>query len=131
MAIWRRGKPESLLHHSDQVSQYTSDHFQRLLTEHAITCGMSRAGEVWDNSAMESFFSTLKAERVNGRGIYKTRQKAKADVFDYIECFYNRKRRHSTIECIDIQTLNQSNMLKSVSALPDTAHRRFFNPYGV
>lgn len=97
MAIWRRGKPESLLHHSDQGSQYTSDQFQRLLVEQGITCSMSRAGEVWDNSAMESFFSTLKIERVNRRGIYKTRKEAKADVFDYIECFYNPKRRHSTI----------------------------------
>jgi len=58
---------------------------------------MSRAGEVWDNSAMESFFSTLKIERVNRRGLYKTRNEAKADIFDYIECFYNPKRRHSTI----------------------------------
>jgi putative transposase len=97
MAIWRRGKPESLLHHSDQGSQYTSDQFQRLLVEQGITCSMSRAGEVWDISAMESFFSTLKIERVNRRGIYKTRKEAKADVFDYIECFYNPKRRHSTI----------------------------------
>ena len=97
MAIWRRGKPESLLHHSDQGSQYTSDKFQRLLIEQGITCSMSRAGEVWDNSAMESFFSTLKIERVNRRGLYKTRKEAKADIFDYIECFYNPKRRHSTI----------------------------------
>ena len=97
MAIWRRGKPESLLHHSDEGSQYTSDQFQRLLVEQGITCSMSRAGEVWDNSAMESFFSTLKIERVNRRGIYKNRKEAKADVFDYIECFYNPKRRHSTI----------------------------------
>ena len=58
---------------------------------------MSRAGEVWDNSAMESFFSTLKIERVNRRGLCKTRQEAKVDVFDYIERFYNPKRRHSTI----------------------------------
>ena len=65
MAIWRRGKPESLLHHSDQGSKYTSDQFQRLLVEQGITCSMSRAGEVWDNSAMESFFSTLKIGRVN------------------------------------------------------------------
>ena len=58
---------------------------------------MSRAGEVWDNSAMESFFSTLKIEWVNRRGVYKTRKEAKADVLDYIECLYNLKRRHSTI----------------------------------
>jgi len=68
-----------------------------LLIEQGITCSMSRAGEVWDNSAMESFFSTLKIERVNRRGLYKSRKEAKADVFNYIEYFYNPKRRHSTI----------------------------------
>ena len=57
MAVWRRGKPEELLHHSDRGSQYTSEQFQRLLAEHGITCSMSRAGNVWDNAAMESFFS--------------------------------------------------------------------------
>jgi len=97
MALWRRGKPESLLHHSDQGSRYTSDHFQRLLTEQGITCSMSLAGEVWDNSVMESFFSTLKIERVHRRELYKTRLEAKADVFNYIECFYNPKRRNSSI----------------------------------
>ena len=97
MAVWRRGRPVALPHHSDQGSQYTSTQFQQLLKEQGITCSMSRAGEVWDNSAMESFFSTLKIERVNRRGLYKTRNEAKADIFDYIECFYNPKRRHSTI----------------------------------
>ena len=63
MAVWRRGRPVQLLHHSDQGSQYTSEHFQQLLKEQGITCSMSRAGEVWDNSAMESFFSSLKTER--------------------------------------------------------------------
>ena len=63
MGVWRRGKPTALLHHSDQGSQYTSEHFQQLLKEQGITCSMSRAGEVWDNSAMESFFSSLKTER--------------------------------------------------------------------
>ena len=88
MAVWRRGKADQLLHHSDQGSQYTSDHFQRLLAEQGIVCSMSRAGEVWDNSAMESFFSTLKTERVS-RKIYRTRSQARSDVFDYIESFYN------------------------------------------
>jgi len=96
MAIWRRGKPHELLHHSDQGSQYTSEHFQKLLSEQGITCSMSRAGEVWDNSAMESFFSSLKTERV-ARKVYRTRAQARADVFDYIEVFYNPKRRHSTL----------------------------------
>lgn len=96
MAIWRRGKPEELLHHSDQGSQYTSEDFQRLLTDQGIVCSMSRLGDVWDNSVMESFFSTLKTERVRGRK-YPTRAEAKADVFDYIERFYNPRRRHSTL----------------------------------
>ena len=96
MALWRRGKPQQLLHHSDQGSQYTSEQFQRLLSEQGITCSMSRSGNVWDNSAMESFFASLKKERVH-RKEYRTREEAKADVFDYIERFYNPYRRHSTI----------------------------------
>jgi len=96
MAIWRRGKPDMLLHHSDQGSQYTSEQFQRLLADHGIVCSMSRSGNVWDNSAMESFFSSLKIERTD-RKTYRTRDEARADVFDYIERFYNPRRRHSTI----------------------------------
>ena len=96
MALWRRGKPEALMHHSDRGSQYTSESFQRLLKEQGVTCSMSRAGEVWDNSAMESFFSSLKTERT-ARKVYRTRDEARADVFNYIETFYNTTRRHSTL----------------------------------
>jgi putative transposase len=96
MALWRRGKPNTLLHHSDRGSQYTSEPFQRLLADHGVTCSMSRAGNVWDNAAMESFFSSLKTERT-ARQTYRTRAQAKADVFDYIERFYNPTRRHSTL----------------------------------
>jgi putative transposase len=96
MAIWRRGKPEALLHHSDQGSQYTSEQFQRLLADNGVICSMSRSGNVWDNAAMESFFSSLKTERT-ARKTYRTRDQARADVFDYIERFYNPKRRHSTL----------------------------------
>lgn len=96
MAIWRRGKPEALLHHSDRGSQYTSDQFQRLLAENDITCSMSRPGNVWDNAVMESFFSSLKTERT-ARRTYRTRDEARADVFDYLERFYNPRRRHSTL----------------------------------
>lgn len=96
MAIWRRGAAEALLHHSDRGSQYTSESFQRLLVDLGVTCSMSRAGNVWDNSVMESFFSTLKTERTN-RQRYFTRNAARADVFDYIERFYNPLRRHSTL----------------------------------
>ena len=99
MAIWRRGQPEAVMHHSDRGSQYTSDQFQRLLVELGVTCSMSRSGNCWDNSAMESFFKTLKTERTD-RKVYRTRDNAKADVFDYIERFYNRIRRHSTINYI-------------------------------
>lgn len=66
------------------------------LRENGITCSMSRAGEVWDNSAMESFFSSMKTERIS-RKTYRTREQARADVFDYIERFYNPTRRHSTL----------------------------------
>ena len=96
MAIWRRGKPDALLHHSDRGSQYTSEQFQRLMADHGVVCSMSRSGNVWDNAAMESFFSSLKTERT-ARKVYRSRNEAKADVFDYIERFYNPKRRHSTI----------------------------------
>lgn len=96
MAVWRRGRPEAVLHHSDRGSQYTSDQFQRLLGELGITCSMSRAGNCWDNSAMESFFKSLKVERTD-RKVYRSRNDAKADVFDYIERFYNGRRRHSTL----------------------------------
>jgi putative transposase len=96
MAIWRRGKPDALLHHSDRGSQYTSEQFQRLMADHGVACSLSRSGNVWDNAAMESFFSSLKTERIS-RKTYRSRDEAKADVFDYIECFYNPKRRHSTI----------------------------------
>ena len=96
MAIWRRGKPNALLHHSDRGSQYTSEQFQQILAEQGIACSMSRSGNCWDNAAMESFFSSLKTERT-ARKTYRTRDAARADVFDYIERFYNIKRRHSTI----------------------------------
>jgi transposase InsO family protein len=64
MAIWRRGKPDALLHHSDRGSQYTSEQFLRLMTDNGVVCSMSCSGNVWDNATMESFFSSLKTERV-------------------------------------------------------------------
>jgi putative transposase len=96
MAIWRRGKPEAVLHHSDRGTQYTSEPFQRLLADHGVTCSMSRAGNVWDNAAMERVCSSLKTERTVSK-TYRTRDQAKADVFDYIERFYNPRRLHSTL----------------------------------
>lgn len=84
MAVWRRGRPRELLHHSDRGSQYTSEQCQRLMAEHGIQCSLSRSGNVWDNAAMESFFSSLKTERT-ARKTYRSRNEARADVFDYIE----------------------------------------------
>jgi putative transposase len=76
MAIWRRGKPDALVHHSDRGSQYTSEQFQRLMADNGVTCSMSRSGNCWD-AAMESFFSSLKTERT-ARKTYITRDEAKA-----------------------------------------------------
>ena len=123
MAIWRRGKPGALLHHSDQGSQYSSEQFQKLLADHGVTCSMSRSGNVWDNAAMESFFSSLKTERT-ARKVYRTRDQARADVFDYIERFYNPRRRHSTIGYLSPMQFEreQGVSLSCVSTEPAAAH---------
>jgi putative transposase len=88
--------PVKVLRRPLESAQYTSEQFQRLMTDNGVDCSMSRSGNVWDNAAMESFFSSLKTERI-GRKVYRTRDAARADVFDYIERFYNTIRRHSTI----------------------------------
>ena len=93
MAVWRRKPPPGVVVHSDQGSQYTSSDWQKFLVEHELVCSMSRRGNCLDNAVVESFFQLLKRERIK-RHIYKTREDARADVFDYIEAFYNRKRRH-------------------------------------
>ena len=99
MAVWRRGKPDAVMHHSDRGSQYTSEQFQRLLVELGVTCSMSRAGNVWDNSAMESFFSSLKTERL-ARKTFRTRDEIRAEVFDYVERFYNPIRIRQLVVCV-------------------------------
>ena len=96
MAIKARRPAGRLIHHSDQGVQYASGDFQRLLARHQIQCSMSRRGDCWDNAATESFFATLKTERTNGQG-YSTRDEAREDVFEFIEVFYNRQRRHSAL----------------------------------
>jgi transposase InsO family protein len=85
-----------LIHHSDRGSQYASGVFQARLAEYGMVCSMSRKGNCWDNAPTESFFNSLKNERVHGTR-YLTRDAAIADLFDYIEVFYNRRRRHSTL----------------------------------
>ena len=96
MALRTRQPEPGLLHHSDRGVQYASGDYQKLLAEHGIDCSMSRKGDCWDNAVAESFFSTLKAERVN-RTDYITRSQARASVFEYIEAFYNPRRRHSAL----------------------------------
>ena len=94
MAVWRRRPHDTVLVHSDQGSQYGSDDGVRFCKANQLEPSMSRRGNCWDNAVAESFFSSLKKERIKKR-IYKTRDMARADVFDYIEMFYNRTRRHS------------------------------------
>ena len=93
MAVEARQPAGSLIHHSDRGAQYTSDDFRNALAENNIECSMSRNGNCYDNAVVESFFGVLKRERVN-RTRYRTRDEARADIFEYIEVFYNRKRRH-------------------------------------
>jgi putative transposase len=96
MALGARLPEGTLIHHSDRGVQYTSDDYQDLLNRHGIQCSMSGRGNCYDNAAMESFFGLLKRERVNQMH-YRTREEARADIFEYIECFYNRKRLHGYV----------------------------------
>jgi putative transposase len=93
MAINARQPQGKLIHHSDRGAQYTSDDFRNELAKHGIEASMSSTGNCYDNAVAESFFGLLKRERVN-RVRYRTREEARADLFWYIEVFYNRKRRH-------------------------------------
>ncbi len=96
MALSQRHVEGELIHHSDRGAQYLSDDFQALLKKHGISCSLSGAGSCYDNAVVESFFASLKRERIKRRK-YRTRDQARADVFDYIERFYNRQRRHSYV----------------------------------
>jgi len=96
MAVQQRYPDEGLLIHSDRGSQYASEHYQRLLAKRGITCSMSRKGNCYDNATMESFFATLKKELVHHED-YATVEEAKASVLEYIEVYYNRQPRHSSL----------------------------------
>jgi putative transposase len=96
MAVTQRRPGEGLLHHSDRGVQYACDDYQEKLAELGMICSMSGRGDCYDNAVMESFFKTLKTERVYHEN-YATRQQAKASIFQYIEVFYNRKRLHSSL----------------------------------
>ena len=93
MAIWRRKPKERVLVHSDQGVQYTCSDWRKFLKEHNLEVSMSRRGNCHDNAVAESFFAQLKTERIK-RKVYKTRNEARADIFNYIEFFYNPVRRH-------------------------------------
>lgn len=97
MALRRRRPPRGLLHHSDRGSQYASDDYQAVLTAHGLVCSMSRRGDCWDNAVAESFFATLKIELDHDAMPWLTRGDAQGEVFEYIEGFYNGRRRHSTL----------------------------------
>ena len=97
MAICNHRETTGIIHHSDRGSQYASLEYQKLIKSNGLICSMSRKGNCWDNAPMESFFHTLKTEWVYGLK-YNTRQKAKSSIFEYIELFYNRQRRHSALQ---------------------------------
>ena len=95
MALWKRIPLAGLLVHSDRGSQYASDRYQQLLSDNGFICSMSRKGNCWDNAVAESFFHTLKTELIHHED-FQTREEAHKAIFEYIEVFYNRQRKHST-----------------------------------
>ena len=97
MVVQSRQPPPGLLHHADRGSQYASDDYQALLTKFGMQVSMSRKGNCYDNAPMESFFASLKTERAHHHH-YHSRAEAKTDIFEYIELFYNRFRRHSALD---------------------------------
>ena len=96
MALLGRQPPTGVLFHSDRGSQYTSDAYRALLVDVGATVSMSRTGNCYDNAVTESFFGTLKGECIE-RTSFQTRGQARQTIFEYVECFYNRVRRHSTL----------------------------------
>jgi transposase InsO family protein len=107
LAVQRRLPGEGLLAHSDRGSQYASEHYQRLLARHGITCSMSRRADCWDNAPMESFFASLKKELIHDAD-FATRAEARAAIFEYIEVFYNNQRRHSSLGYVSPAEYEQS-----------------------
>jgi putative transposase len=104
----RRPRGQGLLHHSDRGVQYACELYRALLAEHDITCSMSRPGNCYDNAVAESFFGTFKSELVH-REHYRTRAQARASVFEWIECWYNRRRRHSSLGYLSPEAFEAQN----------------------
>ena len=122
MAIERQNPEPDLLHHSDRGSQYTAEPYQRLLAKHGMRCSMSRKGNCWDNAVAESFFGSLKTELVH-RHDFASREDARRAIFEYIEVFYNRQRRHSTLGYLSPVEY----AARSGNSAPPTAPLRFQN----
>ena len=106
MALQRRRPPRGLLHHSDRGRQYASRDYQQVLASHGIVCSMSRRGNCWDNAVAESFFATLKVELV-ADAAWLTRAAAQADLVEYLEVFYNGRRRHSALGYLSPRVFEQ------------------------
>jgi transposase InsO family protein len=107
MAIRLRLPGEGLVAHSDRGSQYASEHYQGLLGKHGIVCSMSGVAQCWDNAPVESFFASLKRELVHDES-YTTREQARASIFEYVEVFYNRVRRHSSLGYLSPEEFERS-----------------------
>lgn len=114
-ALCQRRPEAGLLHHSDRGSQYASSEFQQVLCQRGISCSMSRKGNCWDNAPVESFFGTLKQELVN-RCRFPTRERARQEVFEYIEVWYNRQRRHSSLGYVSPEEFERRALQASASA---------------
>lgn len=116
MATTRRRPGEGLLHHTDRGSQYAAHEYQQLLAAHKMQVSMSRKGDCYDNAVMESFFSTLKSECATG--IYNSRAEARRSIFEYVEVWYNRKRRHSALGYLTPEAFESSPPNCDVSTFP-------------
>jgi putative transposase len=122
MALRRRGPDAGLLHHSDQGCTYASEDYQRMLDASAITCSMSRRGNCYDNAVMESFFSSVKSETADR---FASCGDAKMELFDYIEVFYNQRRRHSTLGQISPAEFERRKNQEGVDPMENRTERGF------
>jgi transposase InsO family protein len=122
MALKRRGPEIGLLHHSDQGCTYASEDYQAILDARGIVCSMSRRGNCYDNAVIESFFSTVKSELADRFDTYGT---AKMELFDYIEVFYNQRRRHSTLGQISPAAFERRAVAEGVDAMENRTERGF------
>jgi putative transposase len=122
MALKRRSPDIGLLHHSDQGCTYASEDYQDLLKARGIVCSMSRRGNCWDNAVMESFFSTVKSELGEH---FENNAAARAELFEYIEVFYNQRRRHSTLGQISPATFERRALMEGMDAMENCQPRSF------